>query len=100
MGLHEKCKILAGVTPLKSVGMARYMAANVSGIIIPEEMIDRLKGAGKGNVATEGIKILCEQMQELKETEGIAGIHLMAIEWEHRVAEIMEMAGFLPRPKP
>ncbi|MFO8164148.1 MAG: methylenetetrahydrofolate reductase [Thermodesulfobacteriota bacterium] len=100
MGLHEKCKILAGVTPLKSVGMARYMAANVSGIIIPEEMIERLKGAGKGNVAAEGIKILCEQMQELKETEGIAGIHLMAIEWEHRVAEIMEMAGFLPRPKP
>ena len=98
MGLHEKCKILAGVTPLKSVGMARYMAANVSGIIIPEEIIDRLKGAGKGNVATEGIKILCEQMQELKETEGIAGIHLMAIEWEHKVAEIMEMAGFLPRP--
>jgi methylenetetrahydrofolate reductase (NADPH) len=99
MGLHETCKILAGVTPLKSVGMARYMAANVSGIIIPEEMIDRLKGAGKGNVATEGIKILCEQMQELKEMEGIAGIHLMAIEWEHRVPEIMEMAGFLPRPK-
>ena len=99
MGLHEKCKILAGVTPLKSVGMARYMAANVSGIIIPEEMIDRLKGAGKGNVATEGIKMLCEQMQELKEMEGIAGIHLMAIEWEHRVPEIMEMAGFLPRPK-
>ncbi len=59
-----------------------------------------VKGAGKGNVAAEGIKILCEQMQELKETEGIAGIHLMAIEWEHRVAEIMETAGFLPRPKP
>jgi methylenetetrahydrofolate reductase (NADPH) len=98
MGLHERCKILAGVTPLKSVGMARYMAANVSGIIIPEEMIDRLKGAGKGNVANEGIKILCEQMQELKEMEGIAGIHLMAIEWEHRVPEIMETAGFLPRP--
>jgi methylenetetrahydrofolate reductase (NADPH) len=100
MGLHEKCKILAGVTPLKSVGMARYMAANVSGIIIPEEIIERLKGAGKGNVAAEGIKILCEQIQEVKEIEGIAGIHLMAIEWEHRVHEIVEMAGLLPRPKP
>jgi methylenetetrahydrofolate reductase (NADPH) len=98
MGLHEKCKILAGVTPLKSVGMARYMAANVSGIIIPDDMIKRLQGAGKGNVAAEGIKMLCEQMQELKEIEGVAGIHLMAIEWEHRVPEIMKMAGFLPRP--
>ena len=98
MGLHEKCKILAGVTPLKSIGMARYMAANVSGIIIPDDMINRLRDAGKGNVAAEGIKILCEQMQELKDIEGVAGIHLMAIEWEHRVPEIMKMAGFLPRP--
>ncbi len=99
MGLHEKCKILAGITPLKSVGMARYIAANVSGIVIPEEMIERLRGAGKGNVATEGIKILCEQIQELREIEGIAGIHLMAIEWEHRVPEIVKMAGLLPRPE-
>jgi methylenetetrahydrofolate reductase (NADPH) len=99
MGLHEKCKILAGVTPLKSVGMARYMALNVSGIVIPDEMINRLRGAGKGKAASEGIKILCEQMQELKEIQGIAGIHLMAIEWEDRVHEIMDTAGFLPRPK-
>jgi methylenetetrahydrofolate reductase (NADPH) len=98
MGLHEKCKILAGVTPLKSVGMARYMSTNVSGIIIPDELIDRLRAAGKGNVAAEGIKILCEQIKELRELEGVAGIHLMAIEWEHKVHEIVEMAGLLPRP--
>jgi methylenetetrahydrofolate reductase (NADPH) len=99
MGLHERCKILAGVTPLKSVGMASYMSSNVSGIIIPEAIISRLRGAGKGNVAAEGIKILCEQIQELREIEGVAGIHLMAIEWEHKVPEIVEMAGLLPRPK-
>jgi len=99
MGLQERCKILAGITPLKSVGMARYMAANVSGIIIPEEMIDRLRGAGKGNVASEGIKMACEQIQEVREIKGIAGIHLMAIEWEHKVHEIVEMAGLLPRPR-
>jgi len=99
MGLHEKCKILAGITPLKSVGMARYMAANVSGIIIPQDIISRLRGAGKGKVADEGIKITCEQIQEMKEMEGIAGVHLMAIEWEHKVAEITKMAGVIPRPK-
>ncbi len=98
MGLHEKCKILAGVTPLKSVGMARYMDTNVSGIIIPEEIIERLRAAGKGNVAAEGIKILCEQIQELREMQGVAGIHLMAIEWEHKVPEIVKLAGLLPRP--
>lgn len=99
MGLHEKCKILAGITPLKSVGMARYMATNVSGIIIPEDMITRLRGAGKGNAASEGIKIACEQIQVMKEMEGIAGVHLMAIEWEHKVAEITKLAGVIPRPK-
>lgn len=98
LGLHEKCKILAGVTPLKSGGMTRYMANNVAGIIIPDEIINRMVGAPKGQGAEEGIKICCEQIQELRDIEGIAGIHLMAIEWEHRVHEIVERAGLLPRP--
>ncbi|MGA2402831.1 MAG: methylenetetrahydrofolate reductase [Syntrophobacteraceae bacterium] len=99
MGLHEKCYILAGLTPMKSVGMARYMAKAVPGMDVPDSLIKRLEGAGKGKVAEEGIKITLEQIEEFKEMEGIAGIHLMAIEWEHRVPEIAERAGLLPRPK-
>ncbi len=98
MGLHEKCFILAGVTPLKAVGMARYMASQVPGMDVPEPLIKRLQGAGKGKVAEEGIKIALEQIEEFKEMEGVAGVHLMAIEWEHRVPEIAERAGVLPRP--
>jgi methylenetetrahydrofolate reductase (NADPH) len=45
------------------------------------------------DAAKEGIKICCEQIQELKEMKGIHGIHLMAIGWEHRVAEILEQAN-------
>ncbi|MCD6262519.1 MAG: methylenetetrahydrofolate reductase [Deltaproteobacteria bacterium] len=99
MGLHEKCYILAGITPMKSVGMARYMASQVPGMDVPESLIKRLKGAGKGKVAEEGIKFAIEQIEEFKEMEGVAGVHLMAIEWEHRVPEIAERAGMLPRPK-
>ncbi len=99
MGLHEKCYILAGVTPMKSVGMARYMAKQVPGMDVPDTLIKRLQGAGKGKVAAEGIKFAIEQIEEFKEMEGIAGVHLMAIEWEHRVPEIAEMAGVLPRPQ-
>jgi methylenetetrahydrofolate reductase (NADPH) len=95
-GLHEKVHILAGVTPLKSGGMARYMARNVSGISIPEEVIDRMVKAEKPG--EEGIKLCVAQIQELREIEGIHGVHIMAIEWEHRVAEIAERAGLLPRP--
>ncbi len=98
MGLTEKAYILAGVTPMKSIGMAKYMATNVPGIDVPKTIIKRLQGAEKGKVAEEGIKIACEQIEEFKEMKGIHGVHLMAIEWEHKVPEITEKAKVLPRP--
>ena len=99
MGLHERCYILAGITPMKSVGMARYMAKSVPGMDVPESLIERLRGAEKGKVGEEGIKFALEQIEEFKEMEGVAGVHLMAIEWEHRVPEIAERANVLPRPE-
>ena len=98
MGLTEKVYILAGVTPMKSVGMARYMKAKVPGMDVPDELIKRLQGVEKTKVADEGIKIACEQIEEFKELKGVAGVHLMAIEWEHKVPEIAERAKVLPRP--
>jgi methylenetetrahydrofolate reductase (NADPH) len=97
-GLHEKCYILAGLTPMKSVGMARYMQKRVPGMDVPEEVIDRLKGVEKGKAAAEGIKMCIESIQRLKEVEGVAGFHVMAIEWEEKVPEIVEAAGLYPRP--
>jgi methylenetetrahydrofolate reductase (NADPH) len=97
-GLTEKIYILAGVTPMKSVGMARYMKSKVPGMDVPDEIIDRLKGVEKGKVADEGIKIACEQVEEFKEMKGVHGVHMMAIEWEHKVPEIAEKAKVLPRP--
>jgi methylenetetrahydrofolate reductase (NADPH) len=98
MGLTEKVYILAGVTPMKSLGMARYMQKNVPGMDVPDWVIQRLKGVDKKQQATEGIAICCEQIAEFKELPGVAGVHLMAIEWEQRVPEIVEKAGLLPRP--
>jgi methylenetetrahydrofolate reductase (NADPH) len=95
-GLHEKVHILAGVTPLKSAGMARYMNNNVSGITIPDEIINRIAKAEKPG--DEGIKLCVEQIHELRQIEGVHGVHIMAIEWEQRVAAIVEGAGLLPRP--
>lgn len=97
-GLTEKVYILAGVTPMKSVGMARYMKSKVPGMDVPDEIIDRLKGADKNKVAQEGINIACEQIEEFKEMKGVHGVHMMAIEWEHKVPEIAEQAKVLPRP--
>jgi methylenetetrahydrofolate reductase (NADPH) len=99
MGLTEKAYILAGVTPMKSVGMAKYMKNKVPGMDVPDDVIKRLQGAGKGKVAAEGINMACEQIEEFKEMEGVHGVHLMAIEWEHKVPEIAEQAKVLPRPE-
>lgn len=99
MGLTEKCYIMAGITPLKSVGMANYMKKFVPGLLVPDEYITRLKGVPKDKQAAEGIKIAQEQIQQCLEIKGIAGIHLMAIEWEERVPEILEGAGMYPRPQ-
>ena len=98
MGLTEKVYILAGVTPMKSVGMARYMQLKVPGMDVPNAIIKRLQGVDKKKVADEGIKIACEQIEEFKEMKGVAGVHLMPIEWEHKVPEIAERAKVLPRP--
>jgi methylenetetrahydrofolate reductase (NADPH) len=99
MGLHERVAILAGVTPLKSVGMGKYMKNLVPGMDVPDEVIERLKGVAKEKQAAEGITICIESIQRLKEMEGVRGVHIMAIEWEEKVREIAKGAGLLPRPK-
>ena len=100
LGLHEKCYILAGVTPPKSIGMARYMKNNVPGMDVPDHVIARLKGAkdAKKDVQEEGINICVDIINMVKEIEGVAGVHIMAIEWESAVPEIAKRAGLLPRP--
>ena len=117
LGVHEKTYILAGVGPLKSPGMARYMKNNVPGILVPDEIIQRMTAASKPWASipkdkltkedkrerskawrAEGIQICIELIQELKEIEGVAGAHIMAIEWEEAVKPIAEGAGLLPRP--
>jgi hypothetical protein len=97
-GLHEKVKILAGVTPLKSAGMAKFMKKMVAGMDIPDEVIKRMAAEPKEKQAAKGIEMCIEQIQELKEMEGIAGVHVMAIEWEEKLNEIIGGAGLLPRP--
>jgi methylenetetrahydrofolate reductase (NADPH) len=96
-GLHEKTHIIAGIIPVKSVGAARYMQKNVSGVDVPNSIIERLKGAS--DPAEEGIKMCQEIIREVREIEGVHGVHIMAILWEKMVPKIAEGAGLLPRPE-
>jgi methylenetetrahydrofolate reductase (NADPH) len=97
-GLPEKVAILAGLTPMKSVGMARYMKNRVPGMDVPDEIVKRLADTPKEKQAEEGINICVEAIERLKDVKGVAGFHIMAIEWEEKVPEIVERAGLFPRP--
>ncbi|MGD2176285.1 MAG: methylenetetrahydrofolate reductase [Anaerolineae bacterium] len=110
MGLHEKVYILAGVGPIKSIGAAKYMKNYVPGMIVRDEWIDGLraaiadipkeeKKARREVLRKQGITACSEQIKELREIEGVAGVHVMAIEWEEAVRPIVEGAGLLPRPQ-
>ncbi len=107
LGAHEKVHILAGIGPLKTAAGARYMRDNVPGMDVPDEIVERMEGAGKGiedkkakaaAMREAGIKLCVEQIQQVREIPGVAGVHIMAIEWEEAVATIVEKAGLLPRP--
>lgn len=92
-GLDEKVFILPGVGPLASARSAEWIRNNVPGVHIPDEIINRLKGAK--DQAQEGVNICIEILQQLKEIEGVRGAHIMAYRQEHRVPEIVERSGVL-----
>jgi 5,10-methylenetetrahydrofolate reductase len=95
-GLDKQVHILAGVIPIRAVGMARYMRDYVSGVSVPDEIITRLEKAEKAK--EEGVKIILEIIEQLKEITGVHGIHIMAVGWEDIVPEMVAKAGLMPRP--
>jgi 5,10-methylenetetrahydrofolate reductase len=98
MGLHEKCFIMAGVGPLASARTARWMRTNVPGVHIPDNVIARLEGAQ--DQKAEGKRLCIDIINEVKEIEGISGIHVMAYRQEEMVAEIVAESGVLKGRRP
>ena len=95
-GLDKEVHILAGVIPIRSAGMARYMRDYVSGVSVPDELVTRMEEAKEAK--EEGVKIILDIIEQLKEIPGVHGIHIMAVAWEDIVPQIVEEAGLLPRP--
>lgn len=95
-GLDKQVHILAGLIPMKSAGMARYMRDSVAGLEVPDELVTRMKEAK--DAKEEGLKIALETIEQLREIPGVHGIHIMAVGWEEIVPAIVEKAGLLPRP--
>ncbi|MBM2824520.1 MAG: metF4 [Dehalococcoidales bacterium] len=95
-GLDKQVHILAGVIPIKSAGMARYMRSSVAGVSVPDEVVTRMEQTK--NAREEGMKIVIEIIEQLRKVPGVHGVHIMAVGWEEAVPEIVKQAGLLPRP--
>lgn len=95
-GLDQQVHILAGIIPMRSLAMARFMKEYVAGVSVPDEYLTRLEKAK--DTKDEGVTIALEIIEQLKEISGVHGVHIMAVGWEEIVPKIVEKAGLLPRP--
>jgi methylenetetrahydrofolate reductase (NADPH) len=94
-GLHERTRVIAGVVVNKTQ-KSMEMTALVPGMDIPESVLARMRDAERKD--EEGVAIALDLIGELKNIEGVAGVHVMAIGWESVIKTIAERAGMLPRP--
>ena len=98
LGLHDLVYYLVGVGPLRSVKAAEYMRKKVPGVHIPDEIVDRLRKTPVKMQAEEGKRICVEIIDQVKDIEGVDGIHIMAYRQQEIVPGIVKEAGLLPRP--
>jgi methylenetetrahydrofolate reductase (NADPH) len=90
LGLHTKVKILPGVLPTRSARALEYMKNEVAGMMVPDEAIRRLEGAA--DPVEEGVRLACEIIRELRDIDGVSGVHLMPVMWEKITPRIVEEA--------
>ena len=93
MGLLEKVYVLAGVGPLASAKAADWIRKNVAGVHIPDAIIARLSGAE--DQKQEGVNLCIDLIEQVREIEGISGVHIMAYRMEDRIGEIVSRSNAL-----
>ena len=98
LGLHEKIAILAGVGPIRSSKAAEYMKNEVAGMDVPDWVLKRLEGLSKEDQQKAGLDICCEVANQVREIEGVRGLHIMAVSWPAAVPQVCKMLGLYPRP--
>jgi methylenetetrahydrofolate reductase (NADPH) len=99
LGLHEKVNIMAGVGPIKSLRAAEYMATDIPGLDVPEWILKRMEGLSRDDQAKAGADICAEIIQEVREIEGVRGVHIMAINWHEIIPDLVNQLGLYPRPQ-
>jgi len=99
LGYADRCAVLAGVGPIRSLGMLARLK-QIPGVLIPDELTRRLEGVPEDRVAAESVAITIEIVRELRDLPGVAGVHIMAVGMEEAIPEIVERAGLGRRVVP
>ena len=97
LGLEQRCGVLAGVGPIRTVRAMEFMQSKVPGIHIPDDVVRRLRSVPSDQVAAQGMTLCVETIRRLRETPGVAGVHVMAFGQEQLIPELLERAGIPPR---
>jgi methylenetetrahydrofolate reductase (NADPH) len=95
-GLTQRCAVLVGVGPIRSLRAYEFIRSHVPGVHVPEEVGRRLRGVPGDRVAAEGATLCVEIIRQLREIPGVAGVHVMAFGHERGIPEILERAGLAP----
>jgi methylenetetrahydrofolate reductase (NADPH) len=96
LGIHDRCAVIAGVGPIRSLRVLEFLRTGVPGVHLPDDVVRRLSGVPADKVADEGMELCVETIRQLKEIPGVAGVHIMAFGFEHGVSEIVQRAGVGP----
>jgi 5,10-methylenetetrahydrofolate reductase len=99
LGVTDRCYVLPSVCVPRSARAARYLRDEVPGIDVPDEVIRRLEATPADRQADEAVRLALEILAEVREIEGVAGVHFIAIKWEEAIVRVVEEAGLLPRPE-
>ena len=97
LGLDQRCRILAGVGPVRSLRALDHLCTGVPGLFIPDEVDRRLRAVPAGQVADEGTRICAEIIEQVRAIPGVSGVHVMAPGYEHGIPGILERAGVARR---
>lgn len=95
LGLHDRCRILAGVGPIRSPAALEHLRTKVPGVHLPDAVAERLTAAGRERFEEEGLRLAAETIDRIRDIPGVAGVHVMAPGNEQAVPEVLGRAGVL-----
>jgi methylenetetrahydrofolate reductase (NADPH) len=93
--LDDRVKILAGIVPLVSVAMGKYMNSNLPGVFVPDCLLAEMAQAPKGFAISKGVEIAARMVKQIQEEKICDGIHIMFVGHEERIPDVIEAAGLL-----